>query len=344
MRIVVADHHMMAGNIPFDRGPNHPLQYPVELARFCGAPPLGRLRSNWLFKQIEDKGGLKYRAAKAAVRIRSVDCFVSTSEQVGFPLALLNRRRIRHVMIAHNLATRFKDTLQACFAWMNWPDELVVFSRALADHVTEIGVDVAKVHVFDHPVDVEFYRPETEREPDPSLIVAVGREHRDYLTLMTAMSKLPKLRAIIVANSPWAKRAAVGEPGRNTVRMPSNVRFEGWLSPLALRDLYTRAAVVVVPILNGVRFGAGTNVVAEAQAMGKPLVVTEVPGLLDYLDDGCVLPVAAADPAALAAALKFLVNDAAARREMGRNARRLAETRRMLSGFNQGIAQLCRGD
>ena len=51
-----------------------------------------------------------------------------------------------------------------------------------------------------------------------------------------------------------------------------------------LRDLYARAAIVVVPLAD-VDFQAGVTTILEAMAMGKPVIVTHSQGQTDVVED-----------------------------------------------------------
>jgi glycosyltransferase involved in cell wall biosynthesis len=53
---------------------------------------------------------------------------------------------------------------------------------------------------------------------------------------------------------------------------------------VALRNLYARAAAVVVP-LDDVDFQAGITTILEAMAMGKPVIVTHTQGQVDVIED-----------------------------------------------------------
>lgn len=324
----------MVGNIPTGRESDGPLQYPVELAHSLGSPLPGARGSNWVLGQVEDRAGFKFRAAMAAHRNPGADCFISTSEQVGFPLALLNRGRRRHIMLAHNLTTRFKDQLHRRLGFLNWIDEIVVFSGENRRHLVDnLGIDPDRVHLLDHPVDTNFFTPIAASEVDQDLIVAVGREHRDYPTLIDAMRGLPEHRAVIVANSPWAKGSGTDLSQAEPERLPDNVRVVPWLDALQLRDLYSRAAVVALPLLPDVRFGAGSSSLSEAQSMGTPVVASAVAGIKEYLDPSCVVSTVAGDPDRLSEGIKELLDDRHLRNQMGVRAREVATSHRSLSTF-----------
>jgi glycosyltransferase involved in cell wall biosynthesis len=92
------------------------------------------------------------------------------------------------------------------------------------------------------------------------------------------------------------------------------------VSNQSLREFYRNAAVVVVPLVN-VDFPAGITALLEAQACGRPVVVSASKGILDALEPGSVVVVPCNDPAALRTAVLQLIErpgDAARLAERGR--------------------------
>jgi glycosyltransferase involved in cell wall biosynthesis len=124
--------------------------------------------------------------------------------------------------------------------------------------------------------DTEFWRPQPV--PEERLVCSVGLEFRDYPTVFRAAQELDA-RVVVAASSLYSKR-------RNTalsVPQPPNVEV-GRRSFAELRDLYARAAVVVVPLAD-VDMQAGLTTICEAMAMGKPVVVTQTRGQTDIVQD-----------------------------------------------------------
>ena len=74
-------------------------------------------------------------------------------------------------------------------------------------------------------------------------------------------------------------------------------------------------------------YGEGVpKILLEAAAIGRPIVTTDMPGCREAVtqgDNGLLVP--ARDAAALAAALKTLLNDPTRRKEMGQRGRERAE-------------------
>jgi glycosyltransferase involved in cell wall biosynthesis len=87
-----------------------------------------------------------------------------------------------------------------------------------------------------------------------------------------------------------------------------------------MRDLYARSTAVAIA-LRPTRTGSGLTVVLEAMASGRPVVVTDNPGLADYVEHGVTgLLVPPDDVDAFADALRQLLGDPERAREMGRAA------------------------
>jgi glycosyltransferase involved in cell wall biosynthesis len=94
-----------------------------------------------------------------------------------------------------------------------------------------------------------------------------------------------------------------------------------------MRGLYARSSVVAVA-LRPTPTGSGLTVVLEAMASGRPVVVTDNPGVSDYVEHGVTgLLVPPDDPAAFAGALRALLLDQDRCREMGRLAAERARER-----------------
>ncbi len=171
------------------------------------------------------------------------------------------------------------------------------------------------------------------REGDGRLVVSAGNDrHRDHGTLLAALAearrKEPGLRLEL------ATRQVVDVPPEWGVRHSE-------LSHPRMRDLYRRGAVTVVALRPNLHV-SGISVTLEAMACGRPVVVTDTPGMRDYVTHGETgLLVPAGDGQALAAAVAELLAHPDRAREMGAAARRDVERRfstHVQAGHLAGIA------
>jgi glycosyltransferase involved in cell wall biosynthesis len=178
-----------------------------------------------------------------------------------------------------------------------------------------------EVHAIYHGLDTDFFSPPvspSERDPSlPPLILSVGRfvEKKGFDQLIEACARLRDagvaFACVIVGESGNAYKAIrqlINEKHLNDqVRLMSAVTQDG------LRAVYARAHVFALPcqvMEDGDRDGF-PNVLAEAMAMGVPVVSTRISGIPELIDDGVHgLLVNPRDPDGLAQALKRVLEDA----------------------------------
>jgi glycosyltransferase involved in cell wall biosynthesis len=284
------------------------------------------------------------RQAWAAYRTRgNYGVFVSFSEKVGLPLALLlgRRRRIPHVLIAHNLTSERKRSLQRRTGYLHRFDRIVVLCHAQERYLLdEAGVDPQCVCFVEYMVDRAFWTPGTAvQEPmaGDGPILAVGRERRDYPTLVQAARLLPQREFVIVASSPWSRARSGGEQTEENVSVRRNLSYG------ELRVLYERAAAVVVPLETGTAYAAGVNGVLEAMAMGHGPIVARTPGIADYVEDGVTGRwVAPGDPEALAAVIQAHLRAPDTALRMGIAGRAVIEKQRNLERYIARLTEIIR--
>lgn len=315
-----------------------------EIARALGGclsyPPAS---GGGLMSRLEARTASDLRQAWVA-RCTPASLFLSLSEKVGVPLALLNRgRAVPHLLLAHHLTSERKRMLQRRTGVLRRFAGILVLCRAQERYLREeVGLPPERVHFVYDKVDHRFWTPCAESpraEPygGETFVLSVGRERRDYETLMAAVEPLG-VPTVIVASSPWSRQGE-GE-SRPT---PANVTLRRGLRFAELRDLYAAAALVVVPLQPGTDYAAGVNAVLEAQAMQKPLLVTSTPGIADYVEDGVnARAVPPNDPQALGAAITDLLEDRALAQRLAGGGRRVVEAGRNLDAYVRSVTQVAR--
>lgn len=172
----------------------------------------------------------------------------------------------------------------------------------------------------------EFRRGAQARE---RVVVFVGRfvEKKGCEYLVRALAKLRReastARGVLVGDGPG--RASLEKLAQE---LGADVTFTGFLPPADVRDWLARASVVAVPSVtaaNGDSEGLPT-VILEAQAMGTPVVATRHAGNAEGVAEGrTALVVAERDVDALAASLKFFLDDPEAVRSFGAAGREFVE-------------------
>jgi glycosyltransferase involved in cell wall biosynthesis len=254
----------------------------------------------------------------AVRRAGRYDVIFSDGEHVGIPLAVAKRAlglRPAHVVIAHHLTTPRKARAFEMLHARLGISALVVHSprqRELAESM--LGVSQSRLEEIPYGVDPEFWRPQAKME-EP-LIVAAGREHRDYSTLAAACADLP-IEVFVAGGSRFAPGSSWSAPAT----WPPNFTCRR-VDYQELRDTYARAQVVVIPVLQ-TDFQAGITSVLEAMAMGKAVVTTRTEGRQSVVREGYTgVLVPPGDPWALREAVSSLLRDPAERARLGANARR----------------------
>jgi glycosyltransferase involved in cell wall biosynthesis len=239
------------------------------------------LRSKILRHMVKFIGMAPLQAWLAFRERGGYDVIVTDGEHIGIPLALMlkaARSRVGHITIGHRLSAAKKRPL---FKWLKahtHMDRIVLHSRRqqeLAIH--ELGIPAERLALMPYQVDAEFWRP-VEDVAEERLVSSAGLEFRDYPTLARAVDGLDA-KVVIGAASHWSKR-------RNTTDdevLPDNVEVSSF-DYQALRMLYSRSALVVVP-LEDVDFQAGVTTILEAMAVGKAVIVTHTSGQTDVVED-----------------------------------------------------------
>lgn len=180
-------------------------------------------------------------------------------------------------------------------------------------------------------IDTDFYAQQPW-ELAGQLVVSAGEDRfRDHDLLIEAVHRvrqqLPDLRLELATALPVSIDQDLDT--LHTERMGGR-----------MRDLYARSSVVAVA-LKPTPTGSGLTVVLEAMASGRPLVVTDNPGISDYVvhgETGLLVP--PNDPEAFAGAMRALLLDPDRRQAMGAAAARAARQDFTSAAMSASLADL----
>ncbi|QCH24064.1 glycosyltransferase family 4 protein [Mycobacteroides salmoniphilum] len=172
------------------------------------------------------------------------------------------------------------------------------------------GVDDSRLHFAPVGIDTDFYRAQPWESTATPLVVSAGEDvHRDHALLvqgvLTARERCPGLTLELATALPVS-----APPGVVTLHTE---RLYG-----RMRDLYRRSTVVAIAVRPDVITGSGLTVALEAMASGRPVIMTDNPGIAHYVRhnvDGILVP--PGDPDAFARAIADLVCDPDRARALG---------------------------
>lgn len=310
------------------------------------------------------------RAVLRAVAEFDPELLVSTQVRDAAPTAVLARRLgIPFVALVQN-HPRFSGSAPIAKAkWLAYRQALRSADRVIcvADHVAaivadDLGVDPSRLGVVQNlielgppPVDDPSARAEIRRSLDVAdgafLIVNVGRFHRQkgQLDLVEAVSALPDRSTaeseIVVVFIGDVEATGSGEylaQLRRSVTdtgLDSRVRWAGFRNDVAAvldaADLFVSSS----------RWEAGPSLaVLEAMAAQCAVLATDHGERLEgFVDEVHGLYVPAADPAALARGMRWMIERTTdERRAMGRRARQLVEARQQQIASGPGFVEQIR--
>jgi glycosyltransferase involved in cell wall biosynthesis len=166
--------------------------------------------------------------------------------------------------------------------------------------------------------------PADRRDPQPDALLFFGRmeAYKGLGVLLDACERLWAQGATFTLS--LAGRGPELDQLRSRIdALPAITVMDGWLTPQEAVQAFQTAGVVVLPYLEATQSG----VLAAAFANGRPVVASDVGGIPDVVEHGRTgLLVPPGDPAALAEAIRTLLQDPAARSAMGAAAARAAQT------------------
>ena len=218
--------------------------------------------------------------------------------------------------------------------WMRFVRRFVL-SRAAAVVANSPGLaalsesaDPIAVKIIPNGVDLERFRPSRQRPPEPFHFLFAGRlnEQKNVGLLLEAIAE--SLRS---ANRPFRVSIVGDGPLRGSLRQrATQLELDGvvdwveWLPRGQMPAMYQSAHCVINPS----HYEGMPNVVLEAMACAVPVIVSNVAGNRDVVEDGnCGWVVAHDSCAALVDAMAKALGEEAPLESLGARARRYVEER-----------------
>jgi len=215
-------------------------------------------------------------------QLKGDDIVFCNGEDVGIPIATVCGALPNPPKIAVFIHTGHRPRSQVAFKLFKASERISLFITNCRPQVEflhdYLQLPQQRVFMLPEQTDTHFFSPGAAMPGKQRPIIAsVGLEKRDYRTLAAAthdMNVDVRISAFSMDVKPLAKSLPVV--------MPTNMsrRYYDWTE---LLQLYRDADVVVIPLFES-RDTAGVTSLLEAMACRRPVVVTGIPGLVDYLE------------------------------------------------------------
>ncbi len=236
-----------------------------------------------------------------AILDHTIDIIHARSRAPAWSACLAARRtKIKYVATYHGIYNA-KSSLKRWYnAIMARADVVIANSNFTADHVrSEHKVAEIKLHVIPRGIDIKAFTPDNvtpdrieairkawSLRPGKPVIVLPGRLTRwkGQLTFIEALAKLPHkdFEAVMVGDA-QQRDAYVAELMAAVDRhgLSQNVRIPGHCSDMPAAFMV--ADVIVAPSIEPEAFG---RIAVEAQAMGRPLIASDLGAQTETVADG----------------------------------------------------------
>jgi glycosyltransferase involved in cell wall biosynthesis len=282
------------------------------------------MHDHLFIRKLEEKIHMDfYWAWKIAqmVEQHKYDTVVSMSERAAVPLGRILNRRVRHIAILLNVSTKWLNSIRLLGVHRRW-DKIIVYSCSEADALrSQLNLAYSKVVTVHNYVDLAFFNPanvQTSIEEGHTFMMSQGVAKRDYPTLIEAMRQLPHIECHISAVSAWDKFGG----SYKGMQIPKNVFLKNYDHPFLIREALLKCRFLVIPLQPEVgMWCSGSTSVLQAQAMGKPVIVTYLPGIAEYiLDNETGFVVEGRNSTQLAEKIDYLWKNPDKAEEMGKKA------------------------
>lgn len=192
-------------------------------------------------------------------------------------------------------------------------------SRAVWRHSPVVIPNAVDVHRFDPGIDGMAVRQKLKIPPDRPVVLLVGRivAHKGVEHFIEASRYLPGVQFLVAGEGTHLESM---ERFADRLGVEDRIRFLGRISQENLPKVYAACDIFVLPSVS--RLEAFGIVALEAMATGKPVVVADIPGVREVIEDGVEgLLADPVNPQDLAEKIRRLLEDPALREEMGRRGR-----------------------
>jgi glycosyltransferase involved in cell wall biosynthesis len=285
-------------------------------------------------------GTIIMRLKAICPQLNRFDVIVGTSPAISFALSVCNTIKILNRPIV-GIYCGLSDFIQT---WLRRKANSFFLRRTWAHLYSEAEVEVLlknltvpkeRLIVNQFGVDLDFWTPDEYSSGE--FILSVGNDARRDFNLLVRVAARINFPFIIVTKLP------IRESIPDNVKILSGKWDSQELSDKKLRDLYRRAKLVVIPLIDSLQ-PSGQSVCLQAMASGKPVILTETKGLWSKsMIKNCenVLMVPPNDESILLDKINFLLLNDAERNRVGINGYKTVHKEGDIKNFARRLRQTC---
>lgn len=300
---------------------------------------IAELLYRWRILPTRTNGTILAELHEMCPFLNKQDVIVATTTAVAFGLATLKlfglvRRPIVaiHCGIVNFQLAWLRRNINAMALKNMWTQ---LFGEGELPYVKKFyGVPGSRIEVNQFGVDTKFWKPGNS---EGDYILAVGNDQRrDYELLVSVAREVNKKFKIVT-------RRQI----KNNISSNVEIIKGGWheqaLTDEDLRDLYQKAKVVVIPLINSPQ-PSGQSVCLQAMACGKPVILTRTDGLWSNMmmrHGENVILIPPKNPVELTSAINSLWDDDKERHRIGSSARETVTGEANIDAFAERLGVLC---
>jgi glycosyltransferase involved in cell wall biosynthesis len=297
-----------------------PFRFAHRVARRLGLVRAPSAQPAWVspFVTHEREAAARNYVATMERNPRVIGLLLAGEEQCGTAImAATSSIRSRTAVVLHQPASWLR---------LHWRDfkqldglrAIVAVSEEQARFLSTVSS--SPVVSIKHGVSLEHFRPAPSHDNLGRRLLFVGKWLRDFRTLRLTMESVWENDPAVELDCVLPRDAREGADILMLARDP-RVRWHADISAERLRELYTSATLLFLPVVDA----TANNAVVEALACGLPVISTAIGGMTEYVTKATGELCEPGDAAAHAAAILQWLQDGQRRQAASRAARAFAE-------------------
>ena len=296
---------------------------------------------NTIFRSIENLARLDIKLAFAGLKkASSYDKVLLMSERAAIPYLMfqgLYKNLPPAVFISMHSSKKQAEVFKR-FSLGAKLQTVISFSPAQRDFlVNDMNISEEKICYIPYVIDEKFFKPQQNKTEDFILSVG-GIPGRDYPTLIRAVDNTNIKTVIISGGRLYGRKTSDG-----LTSLPANIEVLSGFDAAQMREFYSKAKAVVIPLETKRDDAAGSSVLLEAMAMAKTTIISRSDGILPYLnDESAYITVTPENPGELKKAIENAYQNPD--EKIGLNARKIIEEKLSLEIYADSLARAIKGD